>query len=385
MFQFARQSAKAVFVAASAAGIAALSAGAAGADDLGALNATDSLPQSTPVTAGLPAGLGGGATSLVGKLTEADLSQIQPAPSTVNMVTPGGDMSHLGPQTQGQLNGLQGTLNGVRNTVGLRHGAVPQAAPNGVVPNQGLPTGGLPTGAVTDLLGGATSAVPGGITETLPLNSGVVPQAAPDDVASTLPADAGGAASTLPANDVLPGQGLPTGGLPTGAVTDLLGGATSVVPIPSGGTGSLPLSNELPAPAPADIVEGPSADASANTDGSVDGPSAEVSGDADGSAATSAEADGADAAALANEQLSKPAAQVPEAKASLDGVDADAVESAVPGAEQATDAVGAPSVNETAGQVDTGSVVGDVTDAAASGAGATGVLDVVDGIGTPAL
>ncbi|MFD0776714.1 hypothetical protein ACFQZ2_22510, partial [Streptomonospora algeriensis] len=103
MFQFARQSAKAVLVAAGAAGVAALGAGSAGADDLGALSATDSLPTSAPATAGLPAGLGGGANSPVSGLKDADLRTVQPAPSTADLGTPVGDMSGAGSQARSGL------------------------------------------------------------------------------------------------------------------------------------------------------------------------------------------------------------------------------------------------------------------------------------------
>ncbi|GAA4935560.1 hypothetical protein GCM10023224_15380 [Streptomonospora halophila] len=229
MFQFARQSAKAVLVAASAAGVAALGAGSAGADDLGALSATDSLPQATPATAGLPAGLGGGAESLVSKVQEADLRTVQPVPSTPNLGTPAGDVSHVAPQAQAQLDSVHNTIARARNTVGLSHGTVHHSAGVPSVPGVGNPAGVLPTGAVDGLLGGVTSTVPlGGAAGSLPLSNEVQHQAgAVEGAASTLPADAGVAG--------VPAVGNPAGLLPADAVNGALGGAA----------GSLPLSNEV--------------------------------------------------------------------------------------------------------------------------------------------
>ncbi|MFC4869414.1 hypothetical protein, partial [Streptomonospora arabica] len=251
-----------------------------------------------------------------------------------------------------------GAVNGV---LGGANGKVHQAA-NGVVPGVGNPAGLLPTGAVNGLLGGAAG--------SLPLSNEVQHQAGAVD----------GTATTLPAYDVAPQQGDPLGMLPTGDLTGLLGeDAFSVVP--GATTETLPLSNELPAPT------------------SVQGQPAEIAGEAVGSAVeqtagtvlpnTTDEVD-----TLAGE-LPEPSTesvedQLPETPVSVEGVDTEAVESTVPATGQVQDAADtvteeAPSVGEVAEQVDISEAAGDVTEAAAGGAGATGVVDVVEGVGTPAL
>ncbi|QBI56573.1 hypothetical protein [Streptomonospora litoralis] len=459
MFQFARQSAKAVLVAAGAAGVAALGAGSAGADDLGALSATDSLaPQSSPVQTSLPAGLGGGASSLVAKAKEADLRNAQPAPSTVNLGTPAGDMSPVGPQAQAQLDTVHDALDRARHTVGLGSGVVPQAAPVdgvGTTLPAGMPsTEALPLGQLTNLLGGgqtlplregtvpqaapvdgvgttlpagmpSTEALPlGQLTnllgggQTLPLREGTVPQAAPvDGVGTTLPAGmpstealplgqltnllgggqtlplregtvpqaapVDGVGTTLPAQGVVPSQGGPAGMLPTSGVTDLLGGGGLLPGMPGGATETLPLRNELPTPA------------------SVEGSPSEIAGEAVGTAVeqsagavlpNTTEETGRLAGELPAPSTGSVEEQLPEAPISVEGADTEAVESAVPGAEQVGGAADAdtvkqeaPSLDEVTEQVDTGEAAGDVAEAAAGGAGATGVVDVVQGVGTPAL
>ncbi|CAM4144044.1 hypothetical protein [Nocardiopsis rhodophaea] len=103
MFQFARTSAKAVVVAASAAGFIAFGTGFAGADVLGDTVAPGTVPS-------LKFGLAG---------HTPDLSQAVSAPKTDNLTTSHGDMSGVGPQSQAKVDEVQGTLDKVTNTVGL--------------------------------------------------------------------------------------------------------------------------------------------------------------------------------------------------------------------------------------------------------------------------
>ncbi|ASU81617.1 hypothetical protein CDO52_01330 [Nocardiopsis gilva YIM 90087] len=105
MFQFARTSAKAVVVAASAAGFIAFGTGFAGADVLGDTVAPGTVP-------GLKFGLAG---------QTPDLSESVSAPKTDNLTTSTGDMSHVGPQSQAKVDKVQGTLDSVTETVGLSH------------------------------------------------------------------------------------------------------------------------------------------------------------------------------------------------------------------------------------------------------------------------
>ncbi|MDT0301855.1 hypothetical protein [Streptomonospora wellingtoniae] len=205
MFQFARQSAKAVLVAASAAGVAALGAGSAGADDLGALSATDSLPQTTPATAGLPAGLGGGTESLVSKVQQADQRTVQPVPSTPNLGTPAGDVSHVAPQEQDQLNSVHDTVNEVQHQAGAVDGTATTLPAYDAVPQQGDPLGMLPTGDLTGLLGeDAFSVVPGGAPETLPLSNELPAPTSVQGQPAEIAGEAVGSAGEQTAGTVLP-------------------------------------------------------------------------------------------------------------------------------------------------------------------------------------
>ncbi|MFB9802217.1 hypothetical protein, partial [Streptomonospora salina] len=374
MFQFARQSAKAVLVAAGAAGVAALGAGAAGADDLGALSATDSVPTSSPVTAGLPAGLGGGANSLVSGLKDADLRTVQPAPGTANLGTPAGDMSGVGPQAQSGLGTVHDTVDGTRDTVGLSN-AVHQANPVGGAAST-LPGGDLLSGQDLPVSNGTVPSLPGG-AGTLPLRGETVPQAGPVGIlptgavegllggAGTLPLrgetvpqaeQVGGAATTLPADETVPQQGDPLGMLPTGDVLGLVGGGDLTSMVPAGGAETLPLSNEVPQSGPA-----------------VQNRPAEIAGEA-GTAVGETVEDAAGAVlpntteqvGEAAEELPAPSTgavqeQLPQTPASVEGLDTGAVESAVPGGDRIADA--AENVDEQASPVDEVTERADVGDA----------------------
>ena len=130
MFQFARNSAKAVLVAAGAVGFVALGAGAAGA-------ATAPSPLD-PATGPLGAAAGEAVGSLAGgELPELPkLATTLPAPDTRNVAGPTGDVSGTGPQLQEGLVAVDDAVEGVRTAASPRTSQadpaeVPQGGPAG--------------------------------------------------------------------------------------------------------------------------------------------------------------------------------------------------------------------------------------------------------------
>ncbi|WP_017595885.1 hypothetical protein [Nocardiopsis potens] len=132
MFQFARSSAKAVLVAAGAAGFVALGAGTAGAATAPSL--TDPATDQVGAIAGEVVG-----TALDGRLPELPkLATTLPAPDTRNVAVPGGDVSHVGPQLHEGLTAVDGAVEDVRTATAPR---TPQLSPAEVP--QGGPAGDL--------------------------------------------------------------------------------------------------------------------------------------------------------------------------------------------------------------------------------------------------
>ncbi|MDA0566552.1 hypothetical protein LG943_19880 [Streptomonospora sp. S1-112] len=380
MFQFARSSAKAALVAVGAAGFVAFGAGVAGADVPDPMSATDNLPATdAPAVVGLPAGLGGTVT----RLTEnVDLATTLPAPGTENLATSAGDMSHVGPQVQGHLDTAQGHIDHLGHVVGAGGATLPQAAPLPGAPatlpvGTELPTaqtlpaadvvpdsrGPLPVPHPTELLPlvhGATGAVHSTANQllhegnTLPMSHQVQETVVPRGFNGTVHSTANqllreGRALPM-SHQVQETEGLtdlPVDGLrPAGVV-----GAAAGTAVERTVGAMLPRTTQEVAELTAEVPEAPEPSTTALTDALPEVP-------------LHIDAQGGDLGVLAD--------------------------SGVPGAAEVSEGVEtvnqqAPSVGELAQQVDTEQAVADVVDAAATGGGATGVVDAAQDVQLPAI
>ncbi|MBB6174573.1 hypothetical protein HNR23_004633 [Nocardiopsis mwathae] len=268
MFQFTRPSAKAVVVAAGAAGFIAFGSGFAGADVF------DKVGLASPVA---PETVPGVKFALSGQTPE--VADAVPTPSTHNLNTAHGDLSHVGPESRAKVSAVDRVLDTVTETAGLSGRVERQSAgpvDGGVLESVPQKPGGTHStvhGAAQQLHTAAekvhnidgTSAL-GGLTEAQGLTS-------IERVAKVEGVPA------VPGTDSLPQAGELTDGLaddpaaklPVGDLGDKLGGVTGALDgvTGSGGTNGPAQKNVLLERAgalPADHELGEATQASAPTD-----------------------------------------------------------------------------------------------------------------------